>query len=118
MEDMEFQLMAPLLGEDGYVIWIMRMKLYLQELRYDIQLSVENEYTPPKSIPKGSAAKKLHRDNSKVIRAIMSGLSDSDKNKVGQCLTVKDIWNKVQSLYSNESLLTTIRVDQGGKENQ
>ena len=29
MEDMEFQLMAPLLGEDGYVIWIMRMKLYL-----------------------------------------------------------------------------------------
>ena len=48
----------------------------------------------------------------------MIGLFDSHKNKVGQCMTTKEIWNKVQSLYSNESLTTTIHADQGGKEDQ
>ena len=48
----------------------------------------------------------------------MSGLSDSDKNKLGQCMTTKKIWNKVQSLYSNEYLLTTIHVNQRSKEDE
>ena len=77
------------------------MKLYLQAVGCDIWKFVENDYTPPKSKPKSSVAKKLHRDNEKEISAIMSGLSDFDKNKVGQCMTTKEIWNKVQSLYSN-----------------
>lgn len=33
-------------------------------------------------------------------------------------MIAKEIWNKVQSLYSNESLLTTIHDDQRGKEDQ
>ena len=33
-------------------------------------------------------------------------------------MTTKDIWNKVQSLYSNESLLTTIHDDQISKQDQ
>ena len=67
--------MAPLLGDDGYVIWSMRMKLYLQALGYDVWQSIENGYTPPKSRPKGSATKKLHRDNAKAMSNILSVLS-------------------------------------------
>lgn len=41
---MEFQLVAPLFGEEGYIIWSMRMKLYLQELGYDVWQLVKNSY--------------------------------------------------------------------------
>ena len=63
------------------------MKFYLKAL--DLRKLVENGYTKPKSRPKGLAAKKLHRDNEKAISAIMSDLSDSNNNKVGQCMTTK-----------------------------
>lgn len=33
-------------------------------------------------------------------------------------MTAEELWNKVQSFYSNEYLLTTIHVDQSSKEDQ
>lgn len=59
------------------------MKFYLKALDHDICKLVDNRYTKQKFKPKGLAAKKLHRDNEKVISAIMGGLSNFDKNKVG-----------------------------------
>ena len=87
-----------ILDGNNYALWSNMMQTYLLSIEVDVWLSVENGYTKPKSRPKGSARKKLHRDNAKAISAIMSGLSKFDKNKLGQCMTAKEIWNRVQSL--------------------
>ena len=84
-----------ILDGNNYVLCSDRMQTSLLDIGVDVWLSIENGYTKPKTRPKGSSAKNLHRDNAMEISAIMSGLSDFDKNKVGQCKIAKEIWNKV-----------------------
>lgn len=72
-----------ILDGNNYALWSDRMQTYVLAIGVDVWLSVDNGYTKLKSRPKGSTEKKLHRDNAMVISAIMGGLSNSDKNKLG-----------------------------------
>ena len=72
-----------ILDRNNYALWSNRMQTYLLAIGVDVWISVKNGYTKPKSRPKSSVTNKLHRDNAKAISAIMSGVSDSNKNKVG-----------------------------------
>jgi hypothetical protein len=38
---------------------------------------------------------------------ILEGLSDQVKDKVGQCSSTKELWDKLHNLYSKESPLIT-----------
>jgi hypothetical protein len=55
------------------------------------------------------------------LNAILSGLSESEKEKVGQCTSAKELWEKLQNAYSEESLLSTMEakhVDQEYEDDQ
>lgn len=61
--NMEYHPITPLLGEEGYEIWIIRMRVFLQAMGYDIWQSVVTSYTPSKRPPKSIAKKELKRNN-------------------------------------------------------
>jgi hypothetical protein len=37
--------------------------------------------------------------------SILSGLLDSEKVKVGQCTSAKELWDKLQDIYAKEATL-------------
>ena len=56
--------------------------------------------------------KELRKDNAMAMDTILHGLSDSIKYKVGKCTSTKELWNKIQSIY------TKIYLHQEPKDNQ
>ena len=54
---MEYHPIAPLLNEEGYEIWIIRMMVFLQAIGYDTLQSVVIGYTPSKRPPKSTSKK-------------------------------------------------------------
>jgi hypothetical protein len=64
--------------------------------------------TPASKKPLKTAAKKeLKRNNKITMDAILDGLPDSVKFKVGQCSSTKELWDKLHNLYFKESPLIT-----------
>jgi hypothetical protein len=96
---------APLFDETNYEIWSTRMRVFLQAQGFDIWNSVVSGYTAPKKPLKNATKKELKRNNKMAMDAILDGLSDSVKFKVGQCSSAKEIWDKLHNFYSKGSLL-------------
>jgi len=68
---------------------------------------------------KTTTKKELKRNNKITMDFILEVLLDSVKNKVGQCSSSKDIWDKLHNIYSKESLLIIIEpehVDQNKED--
>lgn len=61
------------------------MNSFLGEMWYDAWKSVVIGYTPPKRPPNTATKKELKRNNKVAMDAIMEGLVDSMKDKVGKC---------------------------------
>jgi hypothetical protein len=55
-------------------------------------------YNGPKK-PKTTAKKELKKNNKIEMDFIMEGLPDSVKDKVGKCLSTKELWDKLHNLY-------------------
>ena len=51
---------------------------------------------------KTAAQKEAKRNNKLAVDTILDGLKDSVKSKVGSCASAKEIWDKLQDLYSRE----------------
>jgi hypothetical protein len=84
-----------------------RMKVFLEAHGYDVWYSVVTGYTTSKKPLKTATKKELKRNNKIAMDAILDGLPDSVKVKVGQCSSTKEIWDKLHNLYYKESLLAT-----------
>jgi hypothetical protein len=65
----------------------------------DVWLSVVSGYTTLKK-PKTAAQKEARRNNKMEMDAILDGLDDSVKAKVGSCASAKEIWDKLQDIYA------------------
>jgi hypothetical protein len=44
-----------------------------------------------------------------AMNSILSGLVDSEKSKVGQCTSTKEIWDKLQDLYAKQGALDMLK---------
>jgi hypothetical protein len=95
----------PMFDGQNYEIWSSRMKVFLEAQGFDIWNSVVSGYTTPKKPLKTATKKELKRNNKITMDAILDGLSDLVKVKVGQCSSTKEIWDKLHNLYSKGSLL-------------
>jgi hypothetical protein len=69
---------------------------------YDVWKSVVTGYTATKK-PKTATKKELKRNNKIEMDFILEGLCDSTKDKVGQCSSAKELWDKIHNLYFKES---------------
>jgi hypothetical protein len=80
---------APLFKGDDYSLWSIRMRSYIMDLGCDVWLSMVNGYKEQPISHLDVAAKKLCNDNSRVVNAILGGLSNSIFVKVMQCKSEK-----------------------------
>jgi hypothetical protein len=107
---MDFQLgpcldITPLSNEIYYEICIIRMKEFLGAIRYDVWNSVVIGYTPPKRAPKSILKKQFKRNNKQVMDSISEGLPKSVKRKIRIFTLVKELWDKMKSLYMVEEVI-------------
>jgi hypothetical protein len=89
----------------NYEMWNIIMKTFLQAQGYDVWKSVVTGYTATKK-PKTATKKELKRNNKIAMDFILEGLPDSVKEKVGKCLSAKELWDKLHDLYFEESPIT------------
>jgi hypothetical protein len=60
-----------------------------------------------KNKPKTTTKKELKRNKKIEMNFIWEGLLDPVREKVGKCLTAKEVWHKLHNLYSTEYQSTT-----------
>ena len=84
---------------DYYLIWKMRMQDYLEEKGIVVWNSVVTGYTPPKKV-KITAQKEAKKNNSMAMEAILEGLADIQKKKIGKCILAKELWLRSKQHYS------------------
>ena len=77
------------------------MKIYLMALGHDVWSSVITNYFPPKRI-RTPAQKKSKKSNSMEMASILDGLPDDVKEKICECNSTKELWDKIKYLYSVE----------------
>jgi hypothetical protein len=75
----------------------------LKSLGVDVWFSVASGYNALKK-PKTTTQKEAKRNNKLAIDAILDGLIDSVKSKVGSCASSKEHWDKLQDLYVREDV--------------
>ena len=63
--------------------------------------SVVTGYTTPKKM-KTSAQKEAKKNNSMAMEAILEGLVDLQKKKIGKCISARELWLKLEQYYSNK----------------
>jgi hypothetical protein len=85
-----------------YEMGSIKMETFLQAHGYDIWKSVVTRYTATNKL-KTATKKKLKRNNKIVMDFILEELPDSIKEKVGKCSLAKDLWEKLQNIYSKKS---------------
>jgi hypothetical protein len=98
---------TPVFDGQDYEIWSHRMRVFLQAQGIDVWHSVVIGYTTSKKPLKTAAKKELKRNNKIAMDAILDGLPDSVKVKVGQCSSAKELWDKLHNIYFKEYPLIT-----------
>ena len=75
------------------------MQAYLEAI--GVWKSVVTGYTAPKKV-KTSAQKEAKKNNSMAMEAILEGLADIQKKKIGKCISARELWLKLEQYYSNK----------------
>ena len=89
---------APVLNEEKYEQWSIRMRVYLQSLGYGVWNVVIYDYILPKRV-RTTSQKESKKNKSREMEAILDGLPQLIKEKIGQCILAKEIWVKLEKLY-------------------
>ena len=97
---------APVLNEYGFSLWSTRIRVYIHSLGYEVWNSVISDYIPPRRI-RTTSQKESKQNNSREMEAIFDGFPQPIKEKIGPCLSTKDIWVKLEKLYSVEQRTKT-----------
>ena len=95
---------APLFDGSNYECWSIMRRLYLQTQGCCILESILNGYIAPKIPPKNGSKKELRKNNAMEMYTILHGIFGSVKVKVGNYTLAKELWDKLQNIYTNESL--------------
>ena len=78
------------------------MRVFFQAQGVDVWKAVVNRHNVPATPPIDSTGKKLYEDNSKAMNTILSGLAEIVFVKIMHCETVKEIWDKLKSIYEGD----------------
>ena len=64
-------------------------------------------YIPPKII-RATSQKESKKNNSKAMEVILDGLPQPIKEKIGQCISAKELWVKLKKLYLVKQIVVVI----------
>jgi hypothetical protein len=94
----------------NYVYWSDRVKIYLTTLGVDIWYSVVNDYVIPNNDPTDPNEKKLMSCNSKARHVILGALAPTIASKVMGCITAKEVWDKLKSIYEGDPKVKQVKL--------
>ena len=77
------------------------MSVYLQSLGCGVWNAVISYYILPKRV-RTISQKESKKNNSREMEAILDGLPQPIKEKTGQCISAKELWVKLEKIYSVE----------------
>ena len=74
------------------------MSVYLQSVGCGVWNAVISDYILPK-IVMTTSQKESKKNISREIEAILNGLPQRIKEKIGQCISAKELWVKLEKIY-------------------
>ena len=77
------------------------MQVYLKVEEIDVWKSVLTGYTPPKKVKK-TTHKEAKKNNYMAMESILEGLTNIQKKNIGKCNSTKELWLRLEQLYSNK----------------
>ena len=96
------------------------MSVYLQSLGCGVWNAIISDYILPKRV-RTTSQKVSNKNNSREMEAILDGLPQPIKERIGQCISVKELQVKLEKLYLVEQIREAkpaiIEVDSEDEEN-
>jgi hypothetical protein len=93
---------VPILDEENYSTWRVEMKVHLKEIGGSIWKATIGGLVPLKNKSKFVAQRKEKKNDALALNTILSGLSSSIKESMGQCTTSKDLWLNLEERYQTK----------------
>jgi hypothetical protein len=93
---------VPILDEENYSTWRIEMKVHLKEIGVGVWKEVIGGSFPFKNRSKFVAEREEKNNYSLALKTILSGLSSSIKESMGQCTSAKDLWLKIEKTYQRK----------------
>jgi hypothetical protein len=91
-----------ILDDENYSTWRIEMKVHLKEIGVGIWKEVIGGSIPLKNKSKFAAQRQENKIDALTLKTILSGLSSSIKESMGQCTTTKDLWINLEETYQSK----------------
>ena len=79
------------------------MRAFIEAQGIKIWQSIENGYKVPKTVPTDVGELVQYNNNSKAINHLLGAIDESIFNKVMNCPSAKEIWDKIQTTYEGDN---------------
>jgi hypothetical protein len=86
---------VPILDEETYSTWRIEMKAHLKEIRAGVWKETIGGSVPLKKKSMFATQREEKKNDALALKTILSGLSNSIKEIMGQCTSAKDLWIKL-----------------------
>jgi hypothetical protein len=93
---------VPILDEENYSTWRIEMKVHLKEIGAGVWKEAIGGSVPLKNKSKFAAQREEKKNDALALKTILSGLSSSIKESMGQCTSTKDLWLKLEKTYQRK----------------
>jgi hypothetical protein len=107
---------VPILDEENYYTWRVEMKVHLKEIGEGVWKTTIGGLVPLKKKSKFAAQREEKNNDSLDLNTILSGLSSSIKEIMGQCTPTKDIWLNLEKTYQRKKKYledNSIKINEG-----
>ena len=94
---------TPLFDGSNYAFWSIRMRAFIEAQGIEIWQSFENGCKVPQTVPTDATELTQYNNNSKARNHLLSAIDESVFNKVMNCPSAKEMWDKLQTTYEGDS---------------
>ena len=102
-QHMKMSIRVPIFDGEYHVFWKIRMKNYLMSIGMEVWALVEEGYNVPKITPTEAKDRNEFLEHAKALNTLQAGISKKVLAKVLCCTSVKQLWDKLETLYARDS---------------
>ena len=94
---------SSLFDGSNYAFWSIRMRAYIEAQGIEIWKSIKNGYKVPNTVPIDADELAQYNNNSKAENHLLGAIDEFVFNKVMNCPSAKEMWDKLQTIYEGDS---------------
>ena len=87
----------------NYAFWSIRTRAFIEAQGIEIWQSIESGYKVPTTIPTDANELAQYNNNSKAKNHLLGAINKFVFNKVMNCPSAKEMWDKLQTTYEGDS---------------